>query len=216
MPIRTRPPLQERSRRTLTRILEATEALLGERLFEQVTIRDIVERARTSVGAFYSRFENKEALLPALYERYDETMPRSRAEVLELFPLAPDLEAQVCQIVGAVTRIFRERRGLMRAMALHARTHPEAIPAAVRERRRVMHEALGDLLLEHRAEIDHPDPRLAVDMGLFLVSSTCRERILFPEAPHASARSVDDGTLEREVARALLAYLRGPAPLPLA
>ncbi len=214
MPTQTRPPLQERSRRTLTRILEAAEALLGERLFEQVTIRDIVQRSKTSVGAFYSRFENKEALLPALYERYDESMPRSRAEVLELFPLAPDLEAQVSQIVGAVTRIFRQRRGLMRAMALHARTHPEAIPVAVRERRRVMHEALGDLLLEHRAEIDHPDPRLAVDMGLFLVSCTCRERILFPEAPHASARPVDDGILAREVARALLAYLRGPAPLP--
>jgi len=215
MPTRTRPPLQERSRRTLTRILEATEELLGERLFEQVTIRDIVERSGTSVGAFYSRFENKDALLPALYERYDESMPRNRAEVRERLPREPDLERQVVQIVGAMIRIFRGRRGLMRAMALHARTHPEAIPAAVRERRRVMHETLGDLLLEHLAEIDHPDPRLAVDMGLFLASSTCRERVLFPEAPHASARSVDDGTLEREVARALLAYLRGPAPLPL-
>jgi len=214
MPTRTRPPLQERSRRTLTRILEATEALLGERLFEQVTIRDIVERARTSVGAFYSRFENKDALLPALYQRYDESLPHSREEVLEFVPRAPDLQRQVSQIVAAVMRIFRERRGLMRAMALNARTHPEAIPGEVRERRRVLHLTMGDLLLEHRAEIDHPDQRLAVDMGLFLVSCTCRERILFPEATHASARPVDDGILAREMARALLAYLRGPASPP--
>jgi AcrR family transcriptional regulator len=214
MPTRTRPPLQERSRRTLTRILEATEELLGERLLEQGTIRDIVERARTSVGAFYSRFENKEALLPALYERYDESMPRDRAQVLERLPLAPDLDSQVTQIVGAVIRLFRGRKGLMRAMALHARTHPAAIPHAVRERRSEMHATMGDLLLEHRSEIDHPDPRLAVDMGLFLAISTCRERVLFPEAPQASTTPVDDEILEREVARALHAYLRGPAPLP--
>ena len=66
------PPQQERSRRTLRRILSATERLLLKRPFEDIGVQEIVRAARTSVGSFYARFDDKAALLTALYERYDD------------------------------------------------------------------------------------------------------------------------------------------------
>ena len=207
-PSAIRQPCQARSHRTMARILEATENLLQERSFEQITIQAIVRRARTSVGAFYTRFQNKEALLPALYDRYDATMPRTP----EGFGLRParDLAERVEQIVAKMIELFLARRGLLRAMSLHARAHPETIPAQTRECRRRLHRAIGDLVFEFHDEIDHPDPRLAIDLGLFMISATFRDKLLFPEAPHAAAvGAIAPERLGAEMARALLCYLRG-------
>ena len=65
-----RPPRQARSQETLERILDAAEALVTEKGFEDSPVAEIVARADSSVGAFYARFHDKEGLLHALYERY--------------------------------------------------------------------------------------------------------------------------------------------------
>ena len=67
-----RPPRQARSQETLDRILDAAEALVAEKGFEDSPVSEIVQRAESSVGAFYARFHDKEGLLHALYERYYE------------------------------------------------------------------------------------------------------------------------------------------------
>ena len=67
-----RPPRQARSQETLDRILDAAEALVAEKGFEDTPVSEIVQRAGSSVGAFYARFHDKDGLLHALYERYYE------------------------------------------------------------------------------------------------------------------------------------------------
>ena len=46
-------------------------------------MQQIVRRAGTSVGAFYARFRDKQALLPSLYERYDQTIASHMLELQE-------------------------------------------------------------------------------------------------------------------------------------
>ncbi len=46
--------------------------LLEEKLFEEISIAEIVEQAGCSVGAFYGRFKDKNSLLMALDERHFE------------------------------------------------------------------------------------------------------------------------------------------------
>ena len=58
-----RPPRQQRSAATLDRIVRAAEELFAERGFEGATVDDIVARAGSSKGSFYSRFADKQALL---------------------------------------------------------------------------------------------------------------------------------------------------------
>ena len=65
-----RRPMQERSQRTLERILSAAETLILEVGFEGATVAEIVRRADSSVGAFYTRFKDKDALLRCLIDRF--------------------------------------------------------------------------------------------------------------------------------------------------
>jgi AcrR family transcriptional regulator len=52
-------PKQDRSKDTQEKLLIALESLLEERFFEQITIRDIAQRAELSSGTIYRRFKNK-------------------------------------------------------------------------------------------------------------------------------------------------------------
>ena len=62
-----KPPRQARSQHTLDRLLDAAEALVHEKGgFDDVPIAEIVRRAESSVGSFYSRFPDKDALLQAM------------------------------------------------------------------------------------------------------------------------------------------------------
>lgn len=63
-------PRQARSRATLNRMRAATEALLVEAGGAGPTVEEIVARAKTSVGAFYARFEGKDAAVAHVHEHY--------------------------------------------------------------------------------------------------------------------------------------------------
>src|SRR5881398_1851649 len=67
---RFRPPQQTRSQETLDRILDAAESVLEEKSFSEATLVEIMERAGVTVGAFYRRFPDKDALLHLLDERF--------------------------------------------------------------------------------------------------------------------------------------------------
>ncbi len=67
-----RAPQQARSQETLDRILDAAEALVTEKGFEEATVAEVARRAESSVGAFYARFRDKTGLLYALHDRYLE------------------------------------------------------------------------------------------------------------------------------------------------
>lgn len=56
-------PVDRRVRRTKRRLKEALLALMEERGYERITIRDITERADVGRSTFYSHFDSKEALL---------------------------------------------------------------------------------------------------------------------------------------------------------
>ena len=64
-----RAPLQERSRRTLARVLAAGWSLLESEGPDGLTVAAITSKARTSVGSFYARFRGKEDLLRYMAEQ---------------------------------------------------------------------------------------------------------------------------------------------------
>ena len=213
MPNRTqtpvRPPRQARARQTLERLLDATEAMLATRPFDAISVAEIVAAAGTSVGAFYARFRDKDALLPALYERYDAWLTARTTCLAAERPWEGRSLSEVADWLAAeLVRFFDERRHLMRALALHARLRPEKIDADTRARRKRQTSFLREALLTCRDEIDHPDPERAVDLAIFMAASTCREWILFAEAPHAEATRDTNDELVREVARLIVGYLR--------
>jgi AcrR family transcriptional regulator len=204
----TAAPLQRRSRETLERFATAAEALLHDRPFERITVQEIVSRARRPIGSFYARFPSKEALLPHLYERYDRTLETTTlARIGRITWDGLDLVATAQALIDALVGMYEDRRWLLRALALFARQHPEALSDELFVRRRRLYDELSGVLLHHRRRITHDDPEGACRFGIFFVSSIARDRLLFSEAPHARITDLPAARLRAELTRALLGYL---------
>lgn len=206
-----RPPQQARSQETLDRILDAAEALVAEKGFEDATVAEVARRAGSSVGAFYARFRDKEGLLYALYERYLEQAVATADDALD-----PERweGASVAEILAAVVRflvvIYRERGGVLRAFVLRNHTDME-----FRARQERLSHYVGDklraLLLARPHGIAHPDPGRAASFGLTIAFSTIESAILFGET-RSGTYSFSDDELAAELTRVYLAYL-GIAPV---
>lgn len=203
------PPRQPRSQRSLERLLGATRELLETRSFDEISIAEIVRRAGSSVGVFYSRFADKQALLDCLDELYTQ-------DVLEEFPALASswrerqlpLEEKIVEASRFLVAFHRRRRGVIRALVLHARLH---VGGPFTERTLRMQSAPGgiaDGLLEHAAEVEHEAPERAIRFSMIQALTTVREHVLFPEGPAATV-PLDDRTLADEVARVWIASLCG-------
>ena len=207
-PPRPRPPRQERSRRTARKILDALEAMLETQSFDAISVHELARRAGVSIGSLYARFPSKDTLVPGLYQRWDEQArsmgiddaERKRAREMSLEEVAHE-------VTHRLVRRNRRRQQFMRAVSLHARQHPEMLDDELRARRRKLHAGWVSLVLEHRDRIRHPNPKRAVELAIFMTATTIREKVVFPDAPHAESFAISDRQLGDEMARAFLAYL---------
>ena len=191
-----RRPRQSRSRDTLERLTKATRELLEDSTFEEIGVTDIARRARSSVGAFYSRFEDKDGLLHYLDQLYQEEL---RTVYVAVEASAQTLESTVAALVPALVRLYRERRGLLRTLVRRS-----SVPGGVaREPQR-----FAKLILAHRSEIPHPNPDVAVTLGLVMLFGAIRARVL---GDGGDRPAITDTVLASELCDALLAYLRGGA-----
>lgn len=199
--------MQARSRRTLDRILDATEALLGDRTFEDLTIAEVLKRAGASVGAFYARFSGKEALLDAIYDRHQRQVQDAMKAALDPAAWADRPVAQIVEVlVHQTVRLYRDHRGLLRTLVLRGHAKPDWRYAEPNEREGLVISKVGALLAARKSEIKHPDPASAARLGFLMVVATVREKVLFGDST-ASAVELSDAQLETELARAFLAYL---------
>lgn len=207
MPVpRFHPPQQLRSQETLDRILDAAEAVIEGKSFSDATLAEIMDRAGVTVGAFYRRFPDKDALLQHMDQRFfDEVHGRGDA----LLDPARWEGASAADIVAAFAReavaIYRERRGLLRSLFLRARTDPVLQQSAARVNAHLL-QRLRRVLLPRAAEMAHPDPARAIDLAYMLLVGALRETTLFDEGwPRPSPAHGAD--LADELARMLQGYL---------
>ncbi len=156
-------PKQARSLRTLERLLDAAEALFLERPPQDVSIADIVKRAGSSIGGFYSRFSDKDALLRALQERRLATVQAKLEAVAD-----PErwrgvsFELMVRGLMQELIRHYVERRRLIAAFVAAAAQNPREWADTIARREDMIEVVLGLLLPSHKSEIRHPDPERAI------------------------------------------------------
>jgi AcrR family transcriptional regulator len=203
------PSKQNRSRETQARILQATARLLGKEPFESISVRRIVIEAETSIGSFYARFRDKNALLSVLYAEYEMQLHERLVRLQESTADARSLE-EVAQLIGEhFVDMYGEVPNLSRALYEYATRSPKTSEAkTLAVRRRKQYSFLLDALLSFRAEITHSDPVRAVDLGLYFVVVACRNRLLYPLAPQTRTLRISKMELKKELVRLLTGYLR--------
>jgi AcrR family transcriptional regulator len=203
------PARQARSRRTTERITAAALALLERKTFAQLTVAEIARKAGVSVGGFYGRFRSKDALL----QYFDVTviegiLERARRELDSERLAGAGARDVVSTYVELAVRMFREHRQVLQQVALRSRTSRDpAFRERIRAANRFLHGRFRALLEERRAEIGHPEPARAIDLGLTFVSAAMREYVLFAEFRPDFAPIPDRG-LVRELTDAFCAYLQ--------
>lgn len=198
-----RAPQQQRSLDTLDRLVGAAEHALERDGFDGVRLNDIAKAAGVTVGAFYARFPNKDALLRHLEER----LRRELDAALDAACNAGDhrnVPELAFDVFLALARAYEQHRGVVRAVTIRAQTD-----AAARRRRFAANQAVMDrfidMVLGRRREIGHPRPADAIRLGLVFVGSTLREAIVFREFSPGPPPAVEP--IVRELTAAFLAYL---------
>lgn len=188
--------------------MDAVERLLEKKAFEEISIAEIVGVAKTTSGSFYARFASKEAVLPFLYQRYHEEASAEVDRVSNTLDWSGvSLREAVARFVGLAFRYPKERPWRLRTMSLFARTNPEAIPAAAKERSRRTYAVVSAAMAGHVDQIRRPDPDRALAFISFVVMTAARERLAFPDAPLASALPHDPAEFEHELETLMHAYL---------
>lgn len=110
-------PLQDRSRRSLERMLSATETLLEERDFSRITVAEIAAKAGVTPGLIYSRFRRKDDLLPLLLKRYLRGHIDRFEKAAQEFSSSSSLSIDniVDFLIGHLSVELTEHRGIVRA-----------------------------------------------------------------------------------------------------
>ena len=202
-------PQQSRSERTQERLLRAAEKLILEKGLADASVPEIARRAGSSVGGFYARFADKDALLRALEERFFVEM---YGRVAKLADAGRWRDAEIARIVRAcadeLVSVFRERRNLIAAFLHRATSDPEMLADAVRFRAATA-EKIAALLLPRGRELRHPDPRLAIELGVQFAFALMLQLVLVGEV-RAGGRSLADRELQAEIERNFLAYIGAP------
>jgi AcrR family transcriptional regulator len=204
-----RPVRQERSQRTLERLLDAAEVVIRDKGFADAAVVDIARQAGCSVGTFYRRFRDKQGLLHALDERFAEEF---RATMEDAVSPQRWEGAPIAEILAGYLE-FSLEQGRERAAVQRAALVMSARDAAFAERQarlaRDLHERLRDLLWERRDEIGHEEPAVAIEFALEQLRTLLLARLNLSPLD-SSLLSVSDAEFVSEALSSVCAYLELP------
>lgn len=205
-----KPAQQDRSRDTHARIVAAAERLLSRgRAWSELTIADLVAEANASVGAFYNRFRDKDALLHVLQLELYAQGAATAVAAAELAASGAPLDELVRAFVAVAVGSYREQRGLRRALLVEMCTNTVFRERAIE----LSKQTCAGLVAGLAAHVKATD-RLAtvIDVAHRFVYGALDQVLLYDDqAP--TGRKIADAQLTEELTAACLGYLERSLPL---
>lgn len=200
------PPRQARSRRTLERMVDATQTLLRERPFDELTVDEIVARAGCTKGAFYHRFEDKAALLRLLNGRVRQEALDAWDTFLEPARWADaPLSEFLRELAERTVSLYASNPSLKRAFIYEARWRGDADAAErARELNTHVRTRLERVLAGKREELRTPRPRVVAAFILNVLVGTVAQALLFDDDLGLGRVRADE--LAADLAAALIGY----------
>ncbi|MGC2779887.1 MAG: TetR/AcrR family transcriptional regulator [Bradyrhizobium sp.] len=204
------PSRQQRSRETTLALLAAGAELLCTRSLAELLISELCAHIDATVGAFYSRFESKEAYFNALLAL---TLQDGREQLLRLPPADPviggSLDEQCRLLVRGIVLWMRRHKGVLRAALVrsergsHDWTGFKALAQALSERAAavLLPEVHGGAAPRKRAGT--ADEKRTVAFGVQVVLGTLVNAILNDPGP----LSIDDDEISDRLGECLLLML---------
>ena len=119
------PSRQKRSRETTAALLEAGAELLKTHSLADLSIEALCRKVDATVGAFYSRFESKDAYFNALMALAARDGERRVSEMTSNARGETNLATRCHQVVGGVIGWMRAHEGVLHAALQHDDNRPD-------------------------------------------------------------------------------------------
>jgi AcrR family transcriptional regulator len=201
-----KPPRQDRSRDTHLRYVEAAHRLLARgKSFADISVAELAKEASSSVGAFYSRFRDKDALLHVLQIELNREGSATAAETMRISKAAQvPLEVLIRGFVTFAVSYYRQQHGLRRALLVEMCNNGE-LRARATELSAQTVAGLVDVLAER---FPHAAKRLpdVIDIAHRMVYGMLDQTLLFVDGTPTGNKLADERLIE-ELTCAVHAYL---------
>ena len=204
-----RPAAQARSIKTRQKLMDALEDLLREKDFDSISVPDLARRAGVAVGTVYRRFENKDALVPLLFELW-KSRSEQQYQAASIDPAtlaAAELRPLLRTQMRAAYDFIRDQAHILRAVHLKGRLAPALIGE---DWKALWKEALSGnraFLERVRDQIARPDLDRAAEMMIYIANTALVEKALFGEDGPGYVVSAEGDAFADEIADIVYGYL---------
>jgi AcrR family transcriptional regulator len=200
------PVKQPRGGRTRDRLLAAGQRLIAKRDFDSMSVAEIAEAAGCSVGAFYQRFRDKNALFGALIAQY---VSEAQATTVALFSTFND-DRLIGALVTATADRFRSNAGLLRA-AIRRRMEDASVWDPIRRQGHFAADSFIAWLAARRSRALTDEEIIATRFAFQVLYGTLNNAVINAPGPLDLADAEFVVQLERAFRLALLYSGKPPA-----
>lgn len=206
-------PQQERSRETLARLLHAGVKVLEAHGLEGASVPRIAAAAGVAPASIYRRFEDKDALLRAVFLHVLAQSNRANQERLRAAVGRRTLRATVERLAETVFAQYREHPRLLQALGRFM--DMQAGTDFAREAQSMLAnnmEQICDVVLAHREEIAGRAPEQRVKIALLMALNSIEIVTLGGPSLWHVVLPLEDAEFVRRIGTMLYAMLRGEQP----
>jgi AcrR family transcriptional regulator len=185
--MRAKPVSQQRSQKTRDGILNAMDALLRHKSFEQISVGELAAKAQVAPATIYQRFSNVDAtasvLLELYYQRIEdwakETGKRGDSSKADssLFDALLVLARNACEQISALGHI-------MRPAYIYSRQRPDRVGSEWFRLEKAALSGFGSFLRARSEELQIDDPKKAAALLCYFYNFMMLGPLLHGEEPH--------------------------------
>jgi AcrR family transcriptional regulator len=199
------PSRQKRSRETTLALLKAGAEMLRTHSLQELSIEALCREVGATVGAFYSRFESKEAYFNVLIELAAREGGRALGQIPASAKLRDIDLAKLCPVlVSGLTNWMRAHEGVLRAALQHGDTRRPGSWTPFKRLAGGIRLRTTPLLLSAMGKARKPAKTRTIAFGFQVVFGTLVNAILNDPGPV----SIHDKEMETRLARCLLQILQ--------
>lgn len=206
-------PQQNRSRITTTKILDAAYRLFTTRGYGETSLQDVAAESGVSIGAIYTRFNDKDAILYTIVDNYGRDVTN---DFLKVFDRSNWLQSEASEIICGFIDIFfvdhREYTGILNLIELRRLTDGLKIKVNS-DYINIVNQRLADLLKEKLPEVSESLITTRVAIAHHVLRTTITGTSLLEKAGALPSFPLNDATLKAELKRMMLRYLGLPETL---
>jgi len=199
-------PKQARSKKTMENILDTAQQMLIDSTFDKANIQEIVKKANSSVGSFYSLFKTKNNLLECLLDRYQDWL----IEIVQEYnkqDIPKDMISRASLFIKEYIKVNQQESGMLRARHIYNITNLKSIPKARLQKNELYQQEVERLFEPCMHEINHPNPKKALTFILILLDIFIGDKIIFEEVTNKNKAALSHQELHDECLRLFLNYL---------